>query len=120
MEDMKISPVGHVILRRTFSEVDRHSPLFEGSSSVGCCRGAPTIEDPQFREYLVVKLSDLRSGSRTLNPGIWFPVSGQLLAMHANWVMIREDCRWRVHSAQCCASASLEIDSFRTKAGFDR
>jgi hypothetical protein len=44
MEDMKISPVGHVILRRTFSEVDRHCPLFESSSYVGCCRGVPTIE----------------------------------------------------------------------------
>jgi hypothetical protein len=44
MEDMKISPVGHVILRRTFSEVDRNYPLFESSSYVARCRGVPTIE----------------------------------------------------------------------------
>jgi hypothetical protein len=77
-------------------------------------------EDPQFREYLVIKLSDVKSGSRTLNPGIWLPVSGQLLATHSSWVMIREDSRWGVHSVQCCASANLEIDGFRTKAGFGR
>jgi hypothetical protein len=41
---MKISAVGHPILRRTFSEVDRHCPLFESSSYVVCCRGVPTIE----------------------------------------------------------------------------
>jgi hypothetical protein len=41
-------------------------------------------EDPPFRKYLVIKLSDVKSGSRTLNPGIWFPVSGQLPAMHTN------------------------------------
>jgi hypothetical protein len=39
MEDIKINPVGHVILRRTFSEVDRRRPLFESSSSVGWCLG---------------------------------------------------------------------------------
>jgi hypothetical protein len=27
-------------------------------------------EDPQFREYFVIKLSDVKSGSRTLNPAI--------------------------------------------------
>jgi hypothetical protein len=32
MEDMKINLVGNVILRRTFSEVDRHCPLFESLS----------------------------------------------------------------------------------------
>jgi hypothetical protein len=36
---MKINPVGHVILRKTLSEVDRHCPLFESSSYVGCCLG---------------------------------------------------------------------------------
>jgi hypothetical protein len=32
MEDMKINPVDNVILRRTFSDVDRHCPLFKISS----------------------------------------------------------------------------------------
>jgi hypothetical protein len=36
---MKINPAGHVILRRTFSEVDRHCPPFDSSSYVGCSLG---------------------------------------------------------------------------------
>jgi hypothetical protein len=43
MEDMKVNPVGHVILRRTFSEVGRHCPLFESSSYVAAAWAARSL-----------------------------------------------------------------------------
>jgi hypothetical protein len=43
---MKISPVGHVILREQelFSEVDRHCPRFENSSYGGCASASLEID----------------------------------------------------------------------------
>jgi hypothetical protein len=70
MEDMKISPVGQVILRRTFSEVNSLVHFLRARLMPGVAEVYQLLRGIQFREYLVIKLSDVKSDSHMLNPGI--------------------------------------------------
>jgi hypothetical protein len=110
MEDMKISPVGHVILRKTFSEFDRHCPLFESLSYVGCCRGVATIESTlNFANISSSNCWTLRAVSvrqpRNLIPSEW-PIAG-----HAHQL---GDDKGGL-SMTCAQSAMLRISQSRDR-----